>query len=582
MAIKGLKFSLAVVLLTSLVVLSALSAATAKTDPELKQCQHQCKHQERFMERQQEQCEQRCGDYYRQKERERDSEEGGSSSGRGKESSRGDERKQLRECQRQCERQQGSSQQKQACRNQCQKRFGEKETDPWSREVEKREIGNRREEEQEEESWEEEQEEEISEENNPYVFQQEHFSLKVHTEHGRVRLLPRFTKRSKLLRGIENYRLGVLEANPQTFVVPNHWDADGVLFVISGRGTLTMVQENKRNSINVGKGDIIRVPAGTPVYLANRDENEQLHIANFLQPVNTPGQFEVYHATGGKNPEAFYTAFSWEVLEAAFKTGRDKLERMFRQQQQGAIVKASKEQIEAMSQADEEGSHWPFGGDEELGRLWPTRGSRGSHSYSFNIFNKRPSESNQYGQLYEVDQDDFKHLKDLDLMVSFANITRGSMTTLYYNSRATKIAMVVDGEGWLEMACPHLSSRQQGRRHSTRGQRRTGSPTTYQKVQARLNRGTVFIVPAGHPATSIASRNSNLQVVCFEVNAKNNVRYTLAGRRNIVGQMHREAKELAFNFPARDIDRIFKNQDEEFFFPGPARQEEVIRRYGDA
>lgn len=46
--------------------------------------------------------------------------------------------------------------------------------------------------------------------------------------------------------------------------------------------------------------------------------------------------------------------------------------------------------------------------------------------------------------------------------------------------------------------------------------------------------------------------------------------------------MQREAKELAFNFPARDVDRIFKSQDEEFFFPGPAREEEVIRRYGDA
>lgn len=54
-----------------------------------------------------------------------------------------------------------------------------------------------------------------------------------------------------------------------------------------------MIQENKRHSINVQKGDIIRVPAGTPVYLTNRDQNEQLYIAKFLQPVNTPGHFEV-------------------------------------------------------------------------------------------------------------------------------------------------------------------------------------------------------------------------------------------------------------------------------------------------
>lgn len=100
------------------------------------------------------------------------------------------------------------------------------------------------------------------------------------------------------------------------------------------------------------------------------------------------------------------------------------------------------------------------------------------------------------------------------------------MTALSYNSRATKIAMVVDGKGYFEMACPHLSSGRQSQTHSRRGQT-TGS--TYQKVQARLNRGTVFVVPAGHPVTAVASRNSNLQIVCFEVNAENNVRYTLAG-----------------------------------------------------
>ncbi|KAI8019756.1 Cupincin [Camellia lanceoleosa] len=34
----------------------------------------------------------------------------------------------------------------------------------------------------------------------------------------------------------------------------------------------------------------------------------------------------------------------------------------------------------------------------------------------------------------------------------------GSMTAPYYNSRATKIAVVTNGEGYFEMACPHLSS----------------------------------------------------------------------------------------------------------------------------
>lgn len=91
------------------------------------------------------------------------------------------------------------------------------------------------------------------------------------------------------------------------------------------------------------------------------------------------------------------------------------------------------------------------------------------------------------------------------------------MTIPYYNSKATKISIVVDGEGYFEMACPHLSQQQQERGPS------------YQKVSSPLKRGTVVVVPAGHPSVAVASNNQNLQLLCFELNSKNNKRYPLAG-----------------------------------------------------
>lgn len=39
-----------------------------------------------------------------------------------------------------------------------------------------------------------------------------------------------------------------------------------------------------------------------------------------------------------------------------------------------------------------------------------------------------------------------------------------------------------------------------------------------------------------------------------------------------MNDFEKEAKELAFNSPAREVERIFRNQDEEFFFPGPNGQ----------
>ncbi|KAE8009754.1 hypothetical protein FH972_006172 [Carpinus fangiana] len=395
-------------------------------------------------------------------------------------------------------------------------------------------------------------EESYGEEENPYVFEDEHFESRVKTEEGRVQVLENFAKRSKLLSGIENFRLAILEANPHTFISPAHFDAELVLFVAKGRATITMVREERRESFNVEHGDIIRIPAGTPVYMINRDENEKLFIVKILQPVSAPGHFEAFYGAGGEDPESFYRAFSWEVLEAALKVRREQLEKVFGEQSKGSIVKASREKIMALSKHEEGPPRiWPFGGE-----------SRGP----INLFHKHPSQSNQFGRLYEAHPDDHRQLQDLDLMVSFANITKGSMAGPYYNSRATKISVVVEGEGFFEMACPHLSS----------------SSGSYQKVSARLRRGVVFVAPAGHPVAVIASQNNNLQVLCFEVNAHGNSRFPLAGKGNIVNEFEREAKELAFNLPSREVERIFKNQDQAFFFPGPNKQQEEGDRGGRA
>ena len=54
-----------------------------------------------------------------------------------------------------------------------------------------------------------------------------------------------------------------------------------------------MACPDKRESFNLKLGDVMRIPAGTTVYLINRSNNEKLVIVKLLQPVSTPGHFEV-------------------------------------------------------------------------------------------------------------------------------------------------------------------------------------------------------------------------------------------------------------------------------------------------
>lgn len=86
----------------------------------------------------------------------------------------------------------------------------------------------------------EEEEEEEEEEENPYVFDDEHFVGKVETGEGKIKVLQKFTQRSQLLRGIENFRVSIVEANPSTFVVPTHFDAEIIMFVAQGNAVFIL------------------------------------------------------------------------------------------------------------------------------------------------------------------------------------------------------------------------------------------------------------------------------------------------------------------------------------------------------
>ncbi|XP_073526088.1 uncharacterized protein [Phyllobates terribilis] len=505
MGLKG-KYSV-LFFVVALFLLSCLTAA--KEDPELMTCKHQCRQQRQYDEKQKRFCERQCEDYSKEK-RERE---------RRKEGKEEDERWDI--------------------------------NPRWDPQEDRREMGRRS------RGYDEEGE---GERENPYVFNEDEFETKFQNQFGRERVLPKFSRVSKHLKGIENFRVEIFETKPMTFMLPKHCDADAFFFVANGRGTITLVSPDNRESFNIQRGHIMKVAAGTNVYLVNSDDNERLILVKLIQPVSNPGKFESFFGAGGRNPESFFNALSPEIVEALFNVRRDRLEKFFRKQDQGIVKKASREQIRALSQKSEEGA-WPFGG----------AGARTSNG-PFNLFRQRPLHNNEFGKLIEVDSDDFKQLRDLNLRITFANITQGGMHTLHYNTRATKIAVVVKGTGHFQMACPHIAGEQ--RQRPSRHQEEEASSVHYEKVSAKLSCGTVFIVPAGHPFVTVASRDENLEVICFEVNAEDNEKVALAGNKSVFKQLEREAKELSFEDKAEVVDEFLGKQKEEFFFAGPRSRQQ--------
>lgn len=151
------------------------------------------------------------------------------------------------------------------------------------------------------------------------------------------------------------------------------------------------------------------------------------------------------------------------------------------------------------------------------------------------------------------------------------------MMVPHFNSRATWVVFVSEGTGSFEMGCPHIQGGQwqRGRREEERQWRREEEREReersgrIERVAGRLSQGGVLVIPAGHPIAIMASPNENLRLVGFGINAENNQRNFLAGRENIMNEVDREAKELAFNVEGKQAEEIFKSQKESFFTEGP-------------
>ncbi|KAK1599252.1 hypothetical protein QYE76_008155 [Lolium multiflorum] len=360
----------------------------------------------------------------------------------------------------------------------------------------------------------------------------------------------------------------------------------------AGEGVLTVIDKGEKRSYTVHQGDVIVSPAGSIRHLTNTDGQRKLILAKIQHTISVPGQFQYFLG------ESVLSSLSKRVQRAAFKTSEERLDKLFGKQggKKGFFVRASEEQVQELRRQASEGgqSHlWPFGGDSRS---------------TYNLLEQKPTIANRHGRLYEADARSFHALADQDVRVAFANITAGSMTAPYYNTQSVKIAVVLEGEGEVEIVCPHLSQdserhqqgqsergkgrgreeeddereqqhqqhgRQQGRGSGSESESEEQQQEKYETIRARVSRGSAFVVPPGHPVVEISSSrgSSNLQVVCFEINAENNERVWLAGKNNVLGKLDSPAKELAFGEPAREVDEVLEAQKDKGFLAGPDEQQ---------
>ncbi|XP_021897031.1 vicilin-like antimicrobial peptides 2-3 [Carica papaya] len=457
-------------------------------------------------------------------------------------------RREYQQCQQRCQRQQGQSQQQ--CRRSCdqqlqrrRQRFRQCQQQCQRRLPQERQECQRMCQQQSRQGTEVNQDR-----SNPYYFDYQSFRNKYQSPSGHFKVLHMLTdKNPQLFEGFRNYRFAFLVANPNTFIQPHYVDAVSILVVVQGRGTVSLVCQEGRESLQVERGHVIRVPAGVLVYLSNPDNNQVLQIARLIEPVLIPGLFKEYFITEiGNKGGSVLSQFSQEVLESSLNTPRQEIERVLQSQRRPAIEKASPELLRKLSQ---QATSSPRQIKEIL--------------RPFNLLRQKPAYSNNWGQFFEAHPRQHRLLEDLDVSVNIAQMKQGSIFVPHYNSKATTVVLVTKGRVRFEMGCPHVSSMQR------QGGAEQGQ---MQRIVAQASAGEAFLIPANHPVASTAVEDA--ETVGFGIRTHNNERNFLAGQNNIINNMEDAAKALTFGpQQIEQVKRVFRSNPNESYFVGSKRRE---------
>ncbi|XP_026457928.1 vicilin-like seed storage protein At2g18540 [Papaver somniferum] len=351
------------------------------------------------------------------------------------------------------------------------------------------------------------------------------------------------------------YHLQFITLEPNSLFLPVLLHADMVFYVHSGGGSMRWIdEENKKNHIDVEKGDIYRFPSGSVFYMRSNLEStrEKLRV------------YSIFTDSNIENPQSLYIGaystindlvrgFENKVLQTAFNVPEEVLDEITKASKPPAIVHLT---TTTKDKHSEDELDWRSGIIESLVK----RGSNSSSSSSgddysngkkkkktktVNLFKRKPDFSNCNGWSVALTNKDVSALKDSDMGIFMVNLTKGSMMGPHWNPRASEIAIVTHGQGMITVFCPS-----------------NANESGCKNMRFKVKEGDVFTVPRFHPMAQMAYNNDSLVFMGFNTNARQNHPQFLAGKSSVFRTLNKDILAMSFNVPNTRMEQLLGSQVE--------------------
>lgn len=83
--------------------------------------------------------------------------------------------------------------------------------------------------------------------------------------------------------------IGFINMEPNSLFVPQYLDSALILFVRSGKAKMGFIYKDELEELELKKGDVYQIPAGSAFYLENIAEAQKLHVICSIDPSESLG-----------------------------------------------------------------------------------------------------------------------------------------------------------------------------------------------------------------------------------------------------------------------------------------------------
>ncbi|RZC87018.1 hypothetical protein C5167_041948 [Papaver somniferum] len=361
------------------------------------------------------------------------------------------------------------------------------------------------------------------------------------------------------------YHLQFITLEPNSLFLPVLLHADMVFYVHSGAslslsqrdkntrsGSMRWIdEENKKNHIDVEKGDIYRFPSGSVFYMRSNLEStrEKLRIYSIFTDSNIENpQTQSLYIGAYSTINDLVRGFENKVLQTAFNVrGSDSLSKRdstVPEEVLDEITKASKPPAivhlttSTKDKHSEDELDWRSGIIESLVK----RGSSSSSSSSGDDYsNGKKKKKTKTVNLFKR-KPDFSNCNGWSVALTNKD---GSMTDPHWNPRASEIAIVTHGQGMITVVCPS-----------------NANESGCKNMRFKVKEGDVFTVPRFHPMAQMAYNNDSLVFMGFNTNARQNHPQFLAGKSSVFRTLNKDILAMSFNVPNTTMEQLLGSQVE--------------------